>query len=140
MNAASRFSSQGQRQLRVGELLRHALADALQRGEVNDPVLETHAVTVPEVRVSPDLKQATAYVMPLGGVDEGPVLEALNRNRRFLRGLLAKQVSLKYTPELSFARDETFDTAARMDALLDSPQVRRDTASDADGEDSGTTR
>ena len=138
MNAA-RSSSQGQRQLRVGELLRHALADILQRGEVNDPVLETHVVTVPEVRVSPDLKQATAYVMPLGGVDEGPVLEALARNRRFLRGLLARRVSLKYTPELSFARDDTFDAAARMDALLDSPEVRRDTANDPDGEDGGST-
>jgi ribosome-binding factor A len=130
--AASQFSRQGQRQLRVGELLRHALSEILQRGEVNDPVLETHVITVPEVRVSPDLRQASAYVMPLGGKDEKPVIEALNRHRKFIRGLLARRINLKYMPDVHFRRDESFDAGAHMDALLASPQVRRDTAARPD--------
>ena len=94
MNAAvPRFSKQGQRQLRVGELLRHALAEVLQRGEINDPVLESHVVTVPEVRVSPDLKHASAYVMPLGGRDEAEVITALNRHRKYVRGLMARRIN-----------------------------------------------
>ena len=138
MNAAvPRSSRQGQRQLRVGELLRHALSEVLQRGEINDPVLESHVVTVPEVRVSPDLKHASAYVMPLGGRDETEVIAALNRHRKYVRGLMAHRIKLKYTPEITFVRDDSFDAAAKMDALLDSPKVRRDTdapPSDEDGE------
>lgn len=131
MNASSaNFSKQGQRQLRVGEVLRHGLSQALQRGVVNDPVLETHVVTVSEVRVSPDLRNATAYVMPLGGRDEAEVLAALNRHRKFMRGLMAREVNLKYMPELTFQRDASFDAAARMDDLLASPHVRRDLAGD----------
>lgn len=116
-----------QRQQRVGELVRHALAEVLQRGEVQDPVLASHPVTVPEVRMSPDLKIATAYVMPLGGKDERPVLEALERNRKALRAEVARRVDLKFAPELRFRRDETFDEAARIDALLRSEKVRQDT-------------
>ena len=118
-----------QRQQRVAELVRHALAEVLQRGDVQDPVLSAHIVTVPEVRMSPDLKIATAYVMPLGGRDEKPVLEALERNRKALRTEVAHRLSnMKYAPDLRFRRDETFDEAARIDALLRSEKVRRDTA------------
>ncbi|WP_232630941.1 30S ribosome-binding factor RbfA [Methylobacterium sp. Leaf118] len=115
-----------QRQQRVAELVRHALAEVLQRGDIQDPVLGSHIVTVPEVRMSPDLKLATAYVMPLGGQDEAPVIAALERNRKVLRQEVARRVSLKFAPELRFRRDETFDEAARIDQLLRSDKVQRD--------------
>lgn len=118
-----------QRQQRVAELVRHALAEVLQRGDIQDPVLSSHVVTIPEVRMTPDLKLATAYVMPLGGRDEKPVLEALTRNRKALRTEVAHRLSnMKYAPDLRFLRDESFDEAARIDALLNSEKVRRDTA------------
>jgi ribosome-binding factor A len=115
-----------QRQQRVAELIRHALAEVLQRGDIQDPVLGSHVVTVPEVRMSPDLKLATAYVMPLGGQDEAPVIAALERHRKVLRQEVARRVNLKYAPELRFRRDETFDEAARIDRLLRDERVRRD--------------
>lgn len=115
-----------QRQQRVAELIRHALAEVLQRGDIQDPVLGTHVVTVPEVRMSPDLKLATAYIMPLGGQDEAPVIAALERNRKVLRQEVARRVNLKFAPELRFRRDETFDEAARIDRLLRDERVRRD--------------
>jgi ribosome-binding factor A len=115
-----------QRQQRVAELIRHALAEVLQRGDIQDPVLGSHVVTVPEVRMSPDLKLATAYIMPLGGQDEAPVIAALERNRKVLRQEVARRVNLKYAPELRFRRDETFDEAARIDKLLRNERVRRD--------------
>lgn len=115
-----------QRQLRVGELIRHELAAILSRGEIHDDVLAAHVVTVPEVRMSPDLKLATCYVMPLGGKDETPVLAALERHKRFLRGEIAHRINLKFAPDLRFRRDETFDEAARIDTLLRSEKVRRD--------------
>jgi ribosome-binding factor A len=123
-----------QRQLRVGELVRHALAEILQRGDVPDPVLDRAVITVPEVRMSPDLKLATAYVMPLGGHDVKGVIAALERNRKFLRGELGHRVELRSIPELRFREDTSFDTGERMDALLDRPEVRRDVES-AEGED-----
>ena len=115
-----------QRQQRAAELVRHALAEVLQRGDIQDPVLGTHVVTVPEVRMSPDLKLATAYVMPLGGQDEAPVIAALDRHKKILRQEVARRVNLKYAPELRFRRDETFDEAARIDQLLRSEKVQRD--------------
>jgi ribosome-binding factor A len=115
-----------QRQLRVGELLRHALADALSRGEVLDPVLESHVITVPEVRMSPDLKLATCYVMPLGGEDRDAVVKALERQRRALRGAVAPRVGLKFMPELRFRLDTSFEAGEVIDALLRSPEVTRD--------------
>lgn len=121
-----------QRQQRVAELVRHAIAEVLQRGDVQDPVLGSHVITVPEVRMSPDLKLATAYVMPLGGQDEGVVLAALDRNRKVLRQEVARRVNLKYAPELRFRRDETFDEAARIDALLRTEKVQRDLESASD--------
>lgn len=115
-----------QRQQRVAELIRHALAEVLARGDVQDPTLASHPVTIPEVRMSPDLKLATAYVMPLGGRDERPVIEALDRHRKVLRQEVARRVNLKFAPELRFRRDETFDEAARIDAILRSDRVRLD--------------
>jgi ribosome-binding factor A len=125
---ARRFESAGpsQRQQRVGELVRHALSEVLSRGTIQDPVLSTHLVTVPEVRMSPDLRLATAYVMPLGGRDEAAVLGALDRNRKALRQEVARRVNLKFAPELRFRRDETFDEAERIDNLLRTEKVRRD--------------
>ena len=119
-----------QRQLRVGELIRHKLAEMLSRGDIHDDVIASHVITVPEVRLSPDLKLATVYVIPLGGEDVQPVIEALNRHKRFIRGEIAHAVNLKYAPELRFRRDETFEEASRIDALLASPQVRRDVDKD----------
>ncbi|HMB12307.1 30S ribosome-binding factor RbfA [Saliniramus sp.] len=123
-----RFESRGpsQRQQRVAELVRHALAEVLQRGDISDDVLASHIVTVPEVRMSPDLKLATAYVMPMGGQDEKPVLAALERHRKLLRAEVARRVNLKFAPELRFRRDETFDEADRIEALLRTDEVRRD--------------
>ena len=115
-----------QRQQRVAELIRHALAEVLQRGDIQDPVLGRHVVTVPEVRMSPDLKLATAYVMPLGGQDEAPVIAALERHRKVLRQEVARRVNLKFAPELRFRRDETFDAFARIDSLLRDERVQRD--------------
>ena len=119
-------SGPSQRQQRVAELVRHALAEVLQRGDVQDPVLSSHVVTIPEVRMSPDLRLATAYVMPLGGQDEREVLQALERNRKTLRQEVAQRVNLKFAPDLRFRRDETFDEASRIDALLRTEKVRRD--------------
>src|SRR5271165_1472401 len=115
-----------QRMLRVGELIRHAAAQLLARGEITDPVLEKHVVTVSRAKMSPDLKLATIYVMPLGGADEPEVLAALDRHKKFLRGELAHQVNLKFAPEVRFRMDDTFDNASRIDALLNSERVRRD--------------
>ena len=115
-----------QRQLRVGELVRHALSELLARGDVHDPVLEGHLITVPEVRMSADLRLATIYVMPLGGRDVEPVLEALERHKRFLRGEIAHHVNLKFAPEIRFRVDERFDEAERIEKLLRTPAVQRD--------------
>ncbi|HEX2216480.1 MAG TPA: 30S ribosome-binding factor RbfA [Xanthobacteraceae bacterium] len=115
-----------QRALRVGELVRHALADMLTRGEVHDPALEGRMITVPEVRMSPDLRLATVYVMPMGGHDRQKVVAALDRNKRFLRGEIGRRVNLKFAPDLRFRIDDRFDEAARIDKLLQSPEVKRD--------------
>jgi ribosome-binding factor A len=115
-----------QRQLRVGELIRHALADMLTRGDVHDPVIEGHLITVPEVRMTPDLRLATIYVMPLGGRDAQAVVAALERNKKFLRGEIARRVNLKFAPEIRFQVDERFDEAERIEKLLRTPAVQRD--------------
>jgi ribosome-binding factor A len=115
-----------QRQLRVGELIRHELADMLSRGDIHDAVVEAHMITVPEVRMSPDLRLATIYVMPLGGHDEEEVLEALDRNKKYVRGEIARRVNLKFAPEIRFRLDERFDEAERIEKLLRTPAVQRD--------------
>lgn len=115
-----------QRMLRVAELVRHAVSEVLSRGEISDPVLETHVVTAVRAKMSPDLKLATVYVMPLGGKDATPVLAALDRHRAYLRGEVARRVNLKFAPDLRFRIDDTFDNAQKIDALLNSEKVRRD--------------
>lgn len=117
-----------QRQQRVAELIRHALAEVLSRGDLQDDVLTRNVITIPEVRMSPDLKLATAYVMPLGGKDEDAVIKALEKNKKLLRQEVARRVNLKFAPDLRFRRDESFDEAARIDALLKSEKVQRDIA------------
>ena len=115
-----------QRALRVGELIRHAIAEMLTRGDVHDPVIENHLITVPEVRMTADLRLATIYIMPLGGRDVEQVLAALERNKRFLRGEIAHRVNLKFAPEIRFRADERFDEAERIEKLLRTPAVQRD--------------
>jgi ribosome-binding factor A len=121
-----------QRQLRVGELIRHELAAMLSRGDIHDPVIEGHMITVPEVRMSPDLRLATIYIMPLAGRDEGDVLAALDRNARYVRGEIAQRVNLKFAPEIRFRIDDRFDEAERIEKLLRTPEVRRDLTGDKD--------
>src|SRR6201994_4893679 len=121
-----------QRQLRVGEQVRHAIADLLAQGSVHDADLEGHIITVPEVRMSPDLKLATVYVMPLGGKDTEIVLAALARNKKFLRGEVAHRVSLKFAPDLRFRIDDRFDEAERIEKLLRTPAVQRDLKPESD--------
>ena len=141
MSRAHHSGSQpSQRMLRVGELIRHVMAEMLSRGSIADPVLEKHVITVPEVRMSPDLKLANVYVMPLGGLDVQPVIEALDRHKKMLRTELAHKVNLKFAPDLKFRLDESFEKSAKIDALLDSPEVKRDLAvlGDDDDQDQGS--
>jgi ribosome-binding factor A len=115
-----------QRQLRVGEELRHALARILRGGECRDPVIENASITVTEVRMSPDLRNATAFVMPLAGTNATEVVACLERTATFLKGLVAREVQLRRTPNLVFALDDTFDRADRISHLLTRPEVARD--------------
>jgi len=129
-----------QRQLRVAETLRHALSDVLQRGDFRDPDLEGQSITVTEVRVSPDLKNATAFVMPLGGDSERQVLvrTALNRAQPFLRRQVGDRVTLRSLPKFSFLIDEAFDRADEIDRALKDPAVARDLGrDDGDREENG---
>ena len=119
-----------QRQLRVGELIRHTLADILQRGEVHDPDLEGILVTVPEVRMTPDLRLATVFVVPLGGKGVDVVIPALERNRKFLRGEVSHRIDLRFAPDLRFRLDKSFDEGEHIDALLRRPEVKRDLGGD----------
>jgi ribosome-binding factor A len=115
-----------QRQLRVGEVVRHCISELLSRREIHDDALERNIVTIPEVRMSNDLRIATVYVMPLGGGDEELIIKALAANQKFIRGVVARAVNLKFAPELRFLKDQSFDEGMRMDALLNSEHVRRD--------------
>jgi len=119
-----------QRSLRAGEVVRHALAEILARGEIHDPVIAGHLITVPEVRMSADLRMATLYIVPLGGQDAAVVLAALERNKRYLRGEIARRVNLKFAPDIRFRIDQRFEEAERIERLLRSPQVRRDLNND----------
>ena len=114
------------RLLRVGEQVRHALADILMRGDVHDDVLASHSVSVTEVRMSPDLRHATVFVKPLLGADEAEVLKALKRNVRYLKGEVAHRVNTKYAAELKFLADESFDEGSHIDSLLRDPKVAQD--------------
>jgi ribosome-binding factor A len=130
----SSASGGSQRQLRVGEQVRHAIADILAHGSVHDADLEGHIITVPEVRMSPDLKLATIYVMPLGGRDTELVIAALDRNKKFLRGEVARRVNLKFAPDIRFRVDERFDEAERIEKLLRTPAVQKDLDRDLDSD------
>lgn len=125
-NAQSQNSEPSQRQLRVGEMVRHVIAELLVRGDIHDDALARFVVTIPEVRMSPDLKLATVYVMPLGGEGGDTVVDALTRSKKFIRGCVAKNVNLKFTPDLRFLYDDTFDEVSRIDALMRSDKVQRD--------------
>ncbi len=124
--SARRDKAPSHRQLRVGEELRHALSHILGRGELRDPALADLNLTVTEVRVSPDLKNATAYVVPLGGGGLEAAVAALNRAGGFFRSRLAREVALRHAPRIAFAPDRSFDEARRIDAILERPRVRRD--------------
>ena len=115
-----------QRQLRAGELVRHALAEILREEDIQDPALAGVSVTVTEVRMSPDLKHATCFVQPLGGGAASEVVAGLNRAAKFLRGRLGRVIELKFTPDLRFLHDESFDNAAYMNRLFAKPEVARD--------------
>jgi ribosome-binding factor A len=123
-----------QRQLRAGELIRHALVDILTREELRDPDLEGVLISVTEVRPSPDLRQAKVYVAPLGQGDQQKLAAALNRASSFLRGKLGREIDLKFTPELHFHPDNSFDTASHVDELLNRPQVQQDLHPDDEDE------
>lgn len=120
------------RLLRVGEQVRHILSEILMRGDVHDEVLARHSVSVTEVRMSPDLRHATVFVKPLLGGDEKDVIEALKRNVRYLRGEVAKRVNLKFSAQLKFLPDESFDEASHIDAILRSPRVAQDLAEEGE--------
>jgi ribosome-binding factor A len=115
-----------QRQLRAGELVRHALATVLREEDIQDPAMVGVSVTVTEVRMSPDLRHATCFVEPLGGAHAPEVVAGLNRAAKFLRGRLGKNIELKFTPDLKFLHDESFDNAAYMNRLFNKPEVARD--------------
>lgn len=121
-----------QRQLRAGELVRHALVEVLREEDISDEAMVGVSVTVTEVRMSPDLKHATCFVEPLGGGHADQVVEALNRHARFLRGRLGRHIELKFTPDLKFLHDESFNEAARMERLFQDPRVQQDLAGETD--------
>ena len=115
-----------QRQLRAGELVRHALVEILHEEDFDDPTLHGISVTVTEVRMSPDLKHAVCFVEPLGGEHAADVVKGLNRHTKFLRGRLGRMIDMKFTPDLKFLHDESFDEAERIGRLFDDPKVRQD--------------
>ena len=129
-----------QRQLRVGEEIRHVLVEVLARGQLRDPELQGVSITVSEVRASPDLKHATAYVMPLGGGNVGEVMKALKRASGYLRSEVARAIRLRVAPELSFAADRSFEEASRIETVLRRPEVQRDLESPEAERDDGEKR
>ena len=132
-------SEPSQRQLRVGEEIRRVLARVLERETLHDPALYHAPVTITEVTMTPDLRNATVWIVPLGGADASDLLAALTRNAGRLGGLLARDIKLKFAPRLRFARDTAFETSSRIDALLRDPAVRRDLEADPDPEDGGSS-
>jgi ribosome-binding factor A len=126
MRGKARPVMPSQRQLKVGELIRHAIAEVFARGDLHDDMLAKHSLTVPEVRMTPDLKLATVYVLPLGGEGAEDVVAQLEKHKRFLRGELARRIKLKFMPEIRFKVDTTFEASRRIDELLASPTVARD--------------
>ncbi|WP_034853487.1 30S ribosome-binding factor RbfA [Sinorhizobium sojae] len=132
----STSSAPSQRMLRVGEQVRAAITQVLQRGEVRDPLIEKTVISISEVRMSPDLKIATAYVTPLGVADHAAIIDALNKHAKFIRGRLGPQLrQMKYMPDVRFRDDTSFDNYQKIDALLRSPEVSRDLDQDSEDEE-----
>lgn len=129
-NSPARQRDPSQRQLRVGELLRHTISGILARGEVRDPELEITSITVTQVKPSGDMRHATVYVEPLGGKNAKAIVDALNRHRGFIRGLMGREIALKFTPELRFLEDTSFAEAEKIETLLKSSRVQRDLHTD----------
>ena len=129
-HSTRRAASQGpsQRQLRVGEMLRHALADVLRENEIRDSDLDGVSVTITQVKPSPDMRYATVYCEPLGGVNAKAIVAALNRHKGFLRGEMGHRIAMKFTPDLRFVEDESFAEAQKIETILKSPEVQRDLA------------
>ena len=125
-----------QRQLKAGELVRHALAEILREEPLHDPALLNASITVTEARVSPDLRHATVFVEPLGGRNAGEIVEGLNRVSKYIRGVLGRTIELKFTPDLRFVHDQSVDAALAMNRLFDNPVVQRDLAA-PDDDDAG---
>lgn len=117
-----------QRQLRVGEMLRHALADVLRENDIRDPELEGVSVTITQVKPSPDMRYATVYCEPLGGENAKAIVAALNRHKGFLRGEMGHRIAMKFTPDLRFVEDQSFAEAQKIETILKSPEVQRDLA------------
>jgi ribosome-binding factor A len=135
-----RDAGPSQRQLRVGEMLRHALSEILYRNEIRDPDLEGVSVTITQVKPSPDMRYATVYCEPLGGQNAKQIVAALNRHKGFLRGEMGHRISIKFTPELRFVEDESFAEAQKIEDILKSPEVQRDLAANHDdGEEESDT-
>jgi ribosome-binding factor A len=123
-----------QRMLRVAELIRHTMSELLVRSVIGEPILEGQAVTILEVRMSPDLKLATIYIMPLGGKNITDVLAALDRHKKFLRGEIARRINLRFAPDIRFKADQSFGYTSKIDALLELPEVKRDLGAKDSGE------
>lgn len=140
-HAASRSTlGPSQRQLRVGEMLRHTLAAILREGNIRDTDLVGVSVTITEVKTSPDMRHATVFCEPLGGRDADKIIKALNRHRAFIRGELGREITLRFTPELHFVEDTSFAEADKIETILKSPEVARDlTAEEEDDEADGET-
>jgi ribosome-binding factor A len=132
-----RDASQGpsQRQLRVGEMLRHALADVLRENDIRDPELDGVSVTITQVKPSPDMRYATVYCEPLGGKNGKQIVAALNRHKGFLRGEMGHRIAIKFTPDLRFVEDLSFAEAQKIETILKSPEVQRDLAAPDDNQD-----
>jgi ribosome-binding factor A len=126
LHHSRRDAGPSQRQLRVGEVLRHALAEILNRNEIRDPDLDGISVTITQVKPSPDMRYATVYCAPLGGKNTAPTIAALNRHKGFLRGQMGHMISIKFTPDLRFVEDQSFAEAEKIENLLKLPQVQRD--------------
>ncbi len=134
-NSGREAAGPSQRQLRAGELVRHALVEILREEEIHDEAMAGVSVTVTEVRMSPDLRHATCFVEPLGGGHASEVVAALNRHARFLRGQLGRHIDMKFTPDLRFVHDESFEAAGHMDRLFADPRVRADLEKRDEGDD-----
>ena len=124
-----------QRQLRVGEMLRHALAEILRENDIRDPELEGVSVTITQVKPSPDMRYATVYCEPLGGENAKEIVAALNRHKGFLRGEMGHRIAIKFTPDLRFVEDQSFAEAQKIETILKSPEVQRDLAASDDDQD-----